>query len=183
MTEELLVRYCSPTLAGMKTASLFNCEFQSLQALEMQIAYFNHELNPSGVHIELLRTIDQMALIYVYRPKMLLDTFLKDDVQQFLMEHGYFEYTVKECIARLKKRLAQGGNFPHEIGMFLGYPLEDVKAFIKYKGANCKCIGCWKVYSNEYEAEKIFAKYKRCTDIYCRLYGQGRTVRRLTVVA
>lgn len=26
-----------------------------------------------------------------------------------------------------------GGEFPHEIGLFLGYPLGDVKGFIKHK--------------------------------------------------
>ena len=65
--------------------------------------------------------------------------------------------------------------------MFLGYPLEDVKGFIINEGKNCKCIGCWKVYSDECEAVRLFEKYKKCTYIYKRLHTMGRTVEHLTV--
>lgn len=66
--------------------------------------------------------------------------------------------------------------FPHEIGIFLGYPLGDVIGFIKNAGHNCKCTGCWKVYCNECEAVRTFAKYKKCKDVYMRLWQQGRSV-------
>lgn len=182
LSEELLVRYCSPTLAGLKLGSLFNCGFESLEFLKKQIIHFNRELNRRGVWIEILRTVDDVALIYVYRPQKLRDALADREVSEFLADNGYTSLDLRDCISHLKERLLEGDGFPHEIGVFLDYPLEDVKAFIKYKGANCKCIGCWKVYTNEYEAEKIFARYKKCTDIYCRLYGQGRTtIQRLTV--
>ena len=50
--------------------------------------------------------------------------------------------------------------FPHEIGLFLDYPLVDVIGFIRNTGKNCKCSGCWKAYGNAKEAEKTFCKYK-----------------------
>ena len=37
MSEETLVRYCSPTLAGIKTGSLFGCEFASQEELTAEI--------------------------------------------------------------------------------------------------------------------------------------------------
>ena len=43
--------------------------------------------------------------------------------------------------------------FPHEIGIFLGYPLADVAGFIRNKGRNCKCIGTWKVYGDAFEKD------------------------------
>ena len=73
--------------------------------------------------------------------------------------------------------------FPHEMGVFLGYPLGDVIGFIKNAGQNCKCVGCWKVYCNECEAIKAFARFKKCTSVYVRLWNQGRSVRQLTVAA
>ena len=71
----------------------------------------------------------------------------------------------------------------HEIGVFLDYPLEDVVGFIENAGQNYKCSGCWKVYCNECEAVKLFARYKKCRDVYMRLWHQGRSVLQLTVAA
>ena len=45
--------------------------------------------------------------------------------------------------------------FPHEIGLFLGYPFEDVMGFIENKGENYLCSGCWKVYSCEQDARVL----------------------------
>ena len=61
--------------------------------------------------------------------------------------------------------------------------LNDVIGFIKNAGQNCKCVGCWKVYCNECEAIKAFARFKKCTSVYVRLWNQGRSVRQLTVAA
>ena len=81
----------------------------------------------------------------------------------------------------LKERLAESDRFPHEIGLFLGYPPKDVIAFIRNEGRNSKCTGCWKVYYDEKEAKQTFAKFKKCRDVYLRLWNQGRTVSQLTV--
>ena len=35
MSEEMLVRYCSPTLAGMKTGNLFRAPFESREDAEL----------------------------------------------------------------------------------------------------------------------------------------------------
>ena len=55
-------------------------------------------------------------------------------------------------LARLRARLAQGGAFPHEIGLFLDYPADDVLAFVEKGGAGCKLCGYWKVYGDEEKA-------------------------------
>ena len=84
---------------------------------------------------------------------------------------------------KIKERFSHGGDFPHEIGIFLGYPLGDVIGFIQNLGKNCKCTGCWKVYCDECSAKKTFDKFKKCTEVYTRLWSQGRTVLQLTVAA
>ena len=83
---------------------------------------------------------------------------------------------VDAALAHLKERLAGQEGFPHEIGLFLDYPLGDVIGFIENAGHNFKCSGCWKVYCNECEAVKLFARYKKCRDVYLRLWHQGRSV-------
>ena len=88
---------------------------------------------------------------------------------------------MKTAIERLKSRFATGEAFPHEIGVFLDYPLGDVIGFIENGGRNYKCSGCWKVYCDECESQKLFAMYQKCRDIYRRLYEEGRSVFQLTV--
>ena len=49
------------------------------------------------------------------------------------------------------------------------------------KGSNCPCTGCWKAYTNVAEAEKKFASFKHCTEVYCRCHNKGMDISRLTV--
>ena len=61
-------------------------------------------------------------------------------------------------------------------GLFLGYPPDDVAGFIRC-GAKCfKCVGDWKVYRDEVEAKRLFARYQACTRCYQKLWSRGRTV-------
>ena len=76
-----------------------------------------------------------------------------------------------------------GKAFPHEIGVFLGYPIEDVIGFINNKGCNFKCCGYWKVYGDKEKAIKEFARYDKCRMIYTKLWNQGRSILKLTVAA
>ena len=52
-------------------------------------------------------------------------------------------------------------SFPHEIGLFLGYPAEDVQGFIRNCAAKPKLVGAWKVYGDAEVAKKKFASYKK----------------------
>ena len=47
-------------------------------------------------------------------------------------------------------------SFPHEIGVILGYPLEDVKGYMENGGQKCLLNGYWKVYNNPEEAKRKF---------------------------
>ena len=58
---------------------------------------------------------------------------------------------------------------------------EDVKGFIENRAANYKLSGLWKVYGDEKKAKELFAKYKKCTDIYCERYEAGCGIAELAV--
>ena len=53
------------------------------------------------------------------------------------------------------------GDFPHEIGAFLGYPVSDILGFIENNGKNYKFSGYWKVYGDAEEAKILFERYDR----------------------
>ena len=65
----------------------------------------------------------------------------------------------------------------------MDYPLLDVIGFIEQGGKNCKCCGVWKVYSNECETQQLFERYRKCTEVYQKVFARGRTLVQLTVAA
>ena len=179
--ENEIVKECAPTLAGIKMANLFNYRFVSEDEFDSEIKTANMNLNEKGVYIEVLRKTDMSSLIYVYRPSMLFKAVNNDDVWNILSSYGYIERSIQACINTLKERLMTQPCFPHEIGLFLGYPVEDVKEFIFNKGQNCKCCGVWKVYYNEQESVRTFARFKKCSEVYQKVFIGGRTLNQLTV--
>ncbi len=179
--ERCIIEHCSPVLAGFKPAGLFSCGLLSESDLLEQVRELNMKLNKKDVVVSVMTKMDGRALIYVYRRSKLKQELEKKETAEFLDKYGYGGLSAEKSVAKLKKRLLESNDFPHEIGVFLGYPLGDVVGFIENEGRNCKCSGCWKVYCNENEAVKTFEKYKKCTTIYRRLYETGRTVLQLTV--
>lgn len=180
MSEEMIVRHCSPTLAGMKTANIFTCNFESNTALRESLRYWNRLLVKKGLRVVSLRYKNKRALIYVYRPARLTADLRSEEARKLLCEYGYDPDTAPRCLPQLMKRIDECEEFPHEIGLFLGYPPEDVCGFIK-NDTPCKCVGTWKVYGDEVAAQKLFAKYNKCTKCYCAQLARGRSIERLAL--
>ena len=165
MLERYLIDHCSPTLASLKTANMFSCPYESGESLEEDVHKWNLQMKDKGLYLTILRKNH------------------KPGVQKFLRACGYRGEHWEEALTELKDRLHMCEKFPHEIGLFLDYPLVDVIGFIRNTGKNCKCSGCWKAYGNAKEAEKTFCRYKKCREIYSRLWENGRSVLQLTVAA
>ena len=82
-------------------------------------------------------------------------------------------------LRQLSWKLFMDQEFPHEIGVFLGYPLEDVEGFIQNGGRNYTCCGCWKSYGDPEKAEELFASYRQCTALCKKWYQNGYTITQL----
>lgn len=182
MSEELLVQHCAPTLAGIKTGSLFTCPYASQTEMRDALRHYNRLLGKKGLRLLPLRYREGRALIYMYRPLKLSCDLKQESVYPFLVSCGYSTESPERCIVRLIQRLAENGEFPHEIGFFLGYPPEDVRGFIENKACKYKCAGCWKVYGDVEAAQRLFEKYRKCTAVYVRQHAEGKSIERLTVV-
>ena len=180
--EAELISNCAPTLAGMKSANLFSFFYQSRSEVEQGLKELNEKLNARGAYVEALLWRDASVLIYVYRPKHLQTELQNQETMELLEKYGYCNPEVEQCICQLKRRLCDYDCFPHEIGIFLGYPLDDVKGFIENKGRNCKSCGIWEVYCNAGEKQKLFQKFRRCTDVYMKVFGEGRELLKMTVL-
>lgn len=177
----MVIKHCAPTLAGIKTGNIFSCDYSSRQELTDDIRRINQKLVPKGIRVIPLRFSEGRVLIYVFRPNHLASDLSCEEARQLLQETGYRSERTEQCILELIHRLNSCQDFPHEIGLFLSYPPEDVKGFIQNDAKNCKCVGCWKVYGDEAAARAKFARYRECTEIYCRQWAMGHSVEQLAV--
>ena len=179
--QKYLVEHCAPTLAGLKTASLFNLSFSTREELDQKVLMANQMLNDKGLYCEVLGLRQTSALIYVYRQQQLEMDLSRLESQQVLSEVGYCSVAIRPCLELLKERLCYQETFPHEIGLFLGYPVEDVVGFIGHQGKNSKHTGYWKVYGDVVESIKLFTKFKKCKHIYKQRFGSGVSIQQLIV--
>ena len=181
MSEEILIRQGAPTLAGIKTGSLFPYPCEDREDLLADIRRLNRLLVPKGLCLLPIRFLAWQALLYLYRPAELRRDLRDAQASELLRQAGYGDESCARCVARLACRFREGKEFPHEVGLFLSYPPEDVKGFIDHRANDCKCAGLWKVYGDEEKAQTLFAKYKKCTEIYCALWQSGSRLEQLAV--
>ena len=145
----LIAYHAAPTLLGIKPATLI-CPHSAGRNLEQAL----DECAPclalsTGVKMAAFRNRVGALLILVYNPEQLRDCLAADDVKRLLVEAGYDagETGLDALLRRLAQKCA-GREFPHEVGVFLGYPAEDVRDFIHCRGRDCRMRGVWKAYKN-----------------------------------
>ena len=121
MCEELLVEQCAPTMAGLKTGSLSTCPKEDQAELLAGIRTLNARLVPKGLRILPVKTVGDRELIYLYRPARLRRDLQDALAAELLAERHYPAGDANRCVAELVRRLSRGTDFPHEVGLFLGY--------------------------------------------------------------
>lgn len=181
MSVDYVVRHGAPTLAGIKTGNLFPCAFTDRAEFLGELREINRVLVPRGLRLLPLRMSASRALLYLFRPDRLSRDLDRKEARRLLEKAGYREVDQRLCLRELTRRLRSEGDFPHEIGLFLSYPPEDVRGFMEHHGRNCKCVGCWKVYGDEAAARRRFAAYQSCTANYCKRREKGASLEFLTV--
>lgn len=181
MPELKIIEQCAPTLAGIKTGSLFSIEFADKEEEIAEIRELNQILRIKGLRAVPVGKQKGRTLIYLYRPAHLRKDLCDPEAMEILKEKGYSPENMSVCIAQLVRHLAKDEVFPHEVGLFLGYPPEDVKGFMKSPKEGVQCVGYWKVYGDKEKAERTFQQYKRCTEIFRRQLQNGASLAQLAV--
>ncbi len=178
--ERLLAVYCSPTLAGIKPASLMACGF----GVPVPVEPYRCAFSPRGIEFATVHTVDGRCLLLVYHRKLMEQRLSDPAVGEALEGFGYpgrEGYAVK--LERLISKLESGGCFPHEIGLFLGYPVEDVLGFIRNKGKECKLCGYWKVYGDAEAANLEFKRLSRVCHAVTRRVEHGEPLLKVFAAA
>lgn len=181
MLEERIIRFCAPTLAGLKTGNLINSCGIARESFYKEYHTYKALLAPFGLGLYVFERQKGNPLVYVYRKASLVRDLKDEATRDFLKGYGYEDFSIEGALKKLGERIDEVETFPHEVGIFLSYPLEDVKGFIQYGSVCCKCSGYWCVYSDEEKAKHAFARFDRCRACYERLYERGRRLGELAL--
>lgn len=175
--DQVLAYHCGPALAGIKAANLVSLAWGEFPQLREKVEEYNRSFRSKGVSFRILGGCEHRGLLLVYRSDLLEEQLRAPLAAKLLVRDGYPEGAELEAmLTRLSMRLEHKEEFPHEIGLFLGYPPEDVLGFQRYRGQNCKLCGYWKVYSDVGRAQRLFRLYDHCRDTLCRRLAGGMTL-------
>ena len=168
--EELLARQCAPTFTGLKAASLVAFRKDRCGDLDARLADYEPCFACHGVSLFRLLDEESRALVLFFRADALKPLLRRRAARALLRRYGYRPSdSLSAMLGRLRRRVYASANenagFPHEIGLFLGYPPHDVRGFIENKGRGFLCCGLWKVYA---DADASLAFFKRCADCTAR---------------
>ena len=176
--DEVIVRHCSATLAGVKPSNLVTITYSDIDDAEKQIDFLNKILNAKGVFLRKIKFLaNNRILLFVYNEENLKNHLFQPEEKQFLKEVGYPIFQgFQKNLEKLEWRFTQTNSVPHEVGVFLGYPILDVRGFIENHGCNFKCACRWKIYGDESYSMNLCRKYCECEQICLAKFQNGISI-------
>ena len=182
LVSEKIAYQCSPVIRAVKPSNLLMLRDYGARESAWLV---RRALFGTNLEARCLYGTDRNSMWLVYRKDLLAMQLAGREQRYFLEERGYTAKGLSRLLGRLSagmgsyKRGEQ--EFPHELGVFLGYPLEDVKGFILHKGKDSLCTGYWKVYGDENEARRTFAMYDHAKEEVSESMKQGFCLRQIAI--
>lgn len=171
--ERQLAFQCAPVITGVKMSNLLMIQNQNIDKVKFL-------LEDSDIQLFHLYTADNKTSFLLYRRDYFHQYLEQEEVRRLLLELGYHSLKESELLAEFQLRYEscrRGHNdFPHEMGIFLGYPIEDVIGFIEHKGKNYLYSGYWKVYGDIQGKRKLFKEFEQAKETLIRLLFSGTSM-------
>ncbi len=171
---------------GVKPAELLRVRhcYETVNEEGLRICLYRSDIYETlGLDYLELKVEKKSSLVIFYNRAVLAETLGEVRNRRWLSRLGYREgATMDEQLAELKRRAA-GNELPHEVGLFVGYPLKDVAGFMShipstpvhhiswrvYGGAE-ESIACQRRYSEaEVAAKKVLEDTERIEDFIQRI--------------
>ena len=168
--ETQLALQCAPLITGLKVSNLLIISKGNEEVVK-------RILNRTGIsYYRLIQARTKTTFLLFRRNE--LEEFLSDEnVRNVLMKAGYKSLQIDKILRTFSLRYEayiQGDkSFPHEMGLLLGYPVEDVVGFVENNGKNFLYSGYWKVYENQKDKVKLFDKFKVAEETLIHLLSNG----------
>lgn len=154
----------APVVGGLKPSSTITLKKDSKEYLIWN-NYKETFLNKIGLKHVVLREDDKAIILLIYSEKNLEKFINNKETKEFLLK---LEYNLQDNLGSILDKLVQRYNrfhCPHELGVFLGIPLEDVIDFMECTTKKCLLCGYWKVFNNSDDALEIFNNYNRSKEL------------------
>jgi hypothetical protein len=165
-----LALQCAPVISGIKISNLLTIPAKSLRELSVV-------LKKTELSFRILYPGRERLVILIFREAKLREYLAREEVMAFIYKSGYETSDISKIFPVFVKRYVRymelKQDFPHELGLFLGYPIEDVEGFIKENGKNYLYSGYWKVYKDTELKIRLFKDYERVQTEIVRLLYEG----------
>lgn len=158
---------CMPTLIKAKPSTLVSFHKKYIEDKLKFFLALKKETWQFNCQYKLLCESESVYYILIYNTDLLQDIFSRYSENTVLKAAGYIAGTdsLYRNLYHFKKRysafkISRTADFPHEVGILLGYPVKDVEAYIANNGENYLLSGFWKVYHNVEEAGRVFENFR-----------------------
>lgn len=161
-----LVLELAEVLQGAKPANLV-CLTNKRRSCgrNLYLLWKNHGpalLEESGLKVKVLVDRGSSILLLLYSQEALGSLLAQKSVRVILGKAGYQHVEdFDKVLSELEQRVA-GEGFPHEIGVFLGYPLKDVVGFMGWASLSFTCQGPWKIFGNPERSLQLAENHRQC---------------------
>lgn len=161
---------CAPLLSRLKLSNLLIISKSDVRKVKQILKY-------SDISCYILSVVGQKATLLLYREELLKRHLREKENHILLYKMGYEKITLSAILKRFGRRYLayqeKKASFPHEMGVLLGYPSEDVIGFIENQGKNFLFAGYWKVYAHEREKLTLFATFEKAKDYLIQFISGG----------
>lgn len=171
--ETQIALHCAPLIAGLKLSNLLMIQNKDLDRTTSL-------LKRAGISYFMVAVTNGKAAVLLFDRHQLEIYLQEEKVWQIFRDMGYQDNAIGKVLYAFRQRyegyLLRDQEFPHEMGLLLGYPVEDVEGFILNEGENCLYIGYWKVYGNLSEKLALFRQFEKARNVLLRLLSDGTTI-------
>lgn len=166
----LLANTCAPVIKNLTCANTLTTKPGSYKRIYLQLK--DTDLKVKCLYKDLIREV-----LIIYRKDALIESLALSSSKNYLKEFDYkcsdLDESLDKLASRFKDFYINNKEFPHELGIFLNYPIEDIKGFVLNNGKNSLYTKYWKVYSNLDKAKKIFKKFDEAIETSLRQVVDG----------
>lgn len=146
----------APVIMGFKPGMTINLAREKYEAdWPVYSQYIEEEL---GIKSAILRSSSRSIILLFYRPCLMEEVLNNQEIRAFLEPFGYEMSSPEKAVECLQKRY-EVEHCPHELGVFLGIHIKDVKDYMLCPNKECLLCSYWKVYNNVEDAKTTFALF------------------------
>lgn len=168
--ESQIALQCAPVISGLKTSNLLIVNKKN-HLMVMQI------FRGTEVSCKMLHMSEDKTYFLIYRVRELTEYLDQYEVSVMMEVLGYREMDLHSVLQEFSRRystyMKDKSTFPHEMGLLLGYPLEDVIGFIENNGQDFLYVGYWKVYGEMERQKELFERFDEAKAAIMRMVLQG----------